>query len=367
VRIAQFGLTVDLSSNDYLGLRNDTRVRAAAIRGIEQFGVGSGGVRDVAVGMEAVRELEGRLAAFKSAPHVLAVQSGYVANLGIVPVLVRPGDVIFIDQQAHRSTADAAVLSGASVVAYGHSDMTALASALDATPRGRGSRWLIATDGVFGQGGDIAPLPEIVELAERYGADVLVDDAHGTGVLGRGRGTVAHFGLTDRVAVQVGTTSKALGVLGGYVGARSPDVIARFAESRPVTHSTALPAHLALACLAALDVIETEPNRIDQLWENRRRLAEGFRSAGLDIGRSETPIVPVIVGDRDRTTALSARIRAAGVLAGVLVPPKIADDSSRLRFTATAAHSTADIERAVSVVADAARSIFGTAASSARV
>jgi glycine C-acetyltransferase len=367
VRLAQFGLTVDLSSNDYLGLRNDARVRAAAIRGIQQFGVGSGGVRDVAVGIAAIREFEERLAAFKSARAVLAVQSGYVANLGIVPVLVGRGDVIFLDQQAHRSSADAAVLSGATVVTYGHADMTALSAALASTRRERDTRWLIATDGVFGQGGDIAPLPEIVELAERHGADVLVDDAHGTGVLGRGRGTVAHFGLTERVAVQVGTASKALGVVGGYVAAPSPEVIARFAESRPVTHSTALPPHLALACIAALDVIEKEPQRVDRLWQNRELLAKGFTSAGMDIGPSETPIVPILVGDRDRTTTLAARMRAAGVTAGVLVPPKVAPEASRLRFTATANHSTAEIKRVVAVVSEAARSIFGTAASSARV
>ncbi len=358
---------VDLSSNDYLGLRNDPRVRAAAIRGIENYGVGSGGVRDVAVGMDVVHELEERLARYKGVRAVRMVQSGYAANLGIVPALVGVGDTVVLDRQDHRSSADGAALSRATVVTYPHGDMAALAAAVKEAARDRSRRVLIVTDGVFGLGGDIAPLPEIVDIAERYGAEVMVDDAHGSGVLGRGKGTVAHFGLTDRVGVQVGTASKALGVVGGYVAALSDEVIARFAESRPMTHSTALPPHLAAACLAALDIIEDEPDRIDRLWANRARLADGLSRAGMDIGVSQTPIVPVITRDPEIAATLGTKIRAEGVLAAILVPPKVTREDSRLRLIATAAHSTADIDRAVSAIADAARSIAGTAASNARV
>src|SRR6266545_1439522 len=359
-------VTVDLSSNDYLGLRNDPRVRAAAIRGIERYGVGSGGAREVAVGMGVVHELEARLARYKGVPNVRMAQSGYAANIGVVPALVGPGDVVILDRQAHRSSADGARLSGATVSTYPHADMAALAEAVRSAA-GRSHKVLIVTDGVFGLSGDVAPLPAIVEIAEQSGALVMVDDAHGSGVLGHGRGTVAHFGLVERVGVQVGTASKAMGVLGGYVAMFSDEVAARFGESRPVTHSTALPPHLAAACLASLDIMEMEPERNERLWANRRRLAEGLTAAGIDIGPSETPIVPVILRDPAQTIALGNKIRAKGVVAGVLVPPKVAPHEARLRLIATAAHSPADIDLAVSTIVGATRSIAGTAESSARV
>jgi glycine C-acetyltransferase len=233
--------------------------------------------------------------------------------------------------------------------------MDALADAVQAAA-GRFRKMLIVTDGVFGLSGDIARLPRIVEIAEGAGAQVMVDDAHGSGVLGHGRGTVAHFGLVDRVDVQVGTASKAMGVIGGYVTTFSEDTAARFAESRTLIHSTALPPHLAAACLASLDIMEAEPERNDRLWANRRRLAEGLLSAGVDIGPSETPIVPVILRDPARAVSLGTRIRARGVVASVLVPPKVAPAESRLRLIATAAHSSADIDLAVSVIAHASRS-----------
>ena len=348
---------VDLSSNDYLGLRNDPRVRAAAIRGIEQYGVGSGGAREIAVGMGVVRELEERLARYKGVPTVRVVQSGYVANLDVMPSLAGPGDVVILDREVHRSSADGAMLSGATVVRYAHADMRSLEEAVSSA-RNRGShKVVVVTDGVFGLSGDIAPLPEIVAIAERYGAEVVVDDAHGSGVLGHGRGTVAHFGLEGRIGVQVGTASKAMGVLGGYVAMYSDEVVARFAESRTVTHSTALPPHLAAACLASLDIIESEPERNDRLWVNRRRLVEGLASAGIDIGLSRTPIVPVIVRDAARTIALGKRIRDAGVLASILVPPKVEPGESRLRLIATSVHTPAEIDLAVSIIADASRSL----------
>jgi len=348
---------VDLSSNDYLGLRNDPRVRAAAIRGIERYGVGSGGAREVAAGMGVVRELEERLARYKGVPTVRMVQSGYAANLDVMPTIAGPGDVVILDREVHRSSADGAALSGAAVVRYAHADMRSLEEAVS-TARAHGlHKVIIVTDGVFGLSGAVARLPEIVAIAERYGAEVLVDDAHGSGVLGHGRGTVAHFGLEGRISVQVGTASKAMGVLGGYVAMFSDELVARFADSRTMTHSTALPPHLAAACLASLDIIESEPERNDRLWANRRRLAEGLASAGIDIGPSQTPIVPVIVRDTARTIALGARIRAAGVLASILVPPKVAPEEARLRLIATSIHTLAEMDLAVSIIADASRSL----------
>jgi glycine C-acetyltransferase len=357
---------VDLSSNDYLGLRNDPRVRAAAILGIERYGVGSGGAREVAAGMGVVHELEARLARYKGVPNVRMAQSGYAANIGIVPALVGPGDAVILDRQAHRSSADGALLSGATVSTYPHADVAELAKALRSAAA-HARTVLIVTDGVFGLSGDVAPLLAIVEIAEHSGALVMVDDAHGSGVLGHGRGTVAHFGLVERVDVQVGTASKAMGVLGGYVAMFSDEIAERFETSRTVTHSTALPPHLAVACLASLDIMESEPERNQRLWANRRRLAEGLVAAGIDIGPSETPIVPVIVRDPARAIALGKTIRSHGVLAGVLVPPKVAPDEARLRLIATAAHSPADIDFAVSIIVGATRSIAGTAESSARV
>src|SRR4051812_1849967 len=214
-RIGTSARSVDLSTNDYLGLRNDPRVRAAAIHGIERYGVGSGGAREIAVGMGVVRELEARLATYKKVRAVRIVQSGYAANMGVVPALVGPGDVVVLDRQSHRSSADGAALSGAVVATYEHAEVDALSDAMSRYRQETTGRMLIVTDGVFGLGGDVAPLPAIVEIAERFDAMVLVDDAHGSGVLGRGRGSVAQFGLTDRVGVQVGTMSKAMGVLGG--------------------------------------------------------------------------------------------------------------------------------------------------------
>ena len=348
---------LDFSTNDYLGLRNDPRVRAAAIQGIEEFGVGSGGAREVAAGTAIVRELERRIALFKGTRGAWVVQSGYVANMGVVPVLVGPGDFVFLDRQNHQSTKDGALLSGASVVVYAHADPSALARELKRSAPAAPSKTLVITDGVFGLTGEIAPLPDLVEAAERYGATFMVDDAHGSGVLGRGRGAVAHFGLTERVAVQVGTASKAMGVLGGYVTLMSDEILGRFADARPITHSTAIPAHLAAACLAALDIIEAEPERIDRLWTNRDRFAAGLAAAGLDLGGSQTPIVPIVAGAAAKAVELGTRLRSRGVLASVLLPPKVEPEQSRLRFTVTADHTAANIDIAVATIAESARGL----------
>ena len=348
---------LDFSANDYLGLRADPRIRAAAIRGIETYGVGSGGVRDVAVGMAVVHELEARLAAFKGVGGARMVQSGYAANVGVVPLLAGPGDVVILDQNNHQSSKDGAALSRAAVVEFPHADVDALERAARRARATGAKRLLIITDGVFGVDGDIAPLADIVAVAQTFDATVMVDDAHGSGVLGAGRGTVHGLGLTALVAVQVGTASKAFGVVGGYVATSSLETLDALATARPVAYSTALPPHLAAACLAALDIIEAEPERIERLWENRHRLARGLQRAGLDIGRSATPIIPVIAGNPATAVDLGRRLRADGLQASVLVPPKVDAGQARLRLIATAAHSRTDIDRAVSLIAAAGHDV----------
>ena len=348
---------LDFAANDYLGLRNHPRIRAAASRGIETYGVGSGGVRDVAIGLPAVHELEERLASFKRVAGARMLQSGYAANISTIPLLVGPEDTVILDHNNHPSSRDGALLSGATVLEYRHADVDALADAVRGARRATGARLLIATDGVFGMDGDIAPLPDIVSVARSFDATVLVDDAHGSGVLGGGRGTVAHFGLTGSVAVQVGTASKAFGVVGGYVATTSNEILDSLAGARTLTHSTALPGHLALACIAALDIIEDEPERIERLWANRHRLAGGLQDAGLDIGCSATPIIPIVCGTPEIATSLGQRLRADGVLASVLVPPKVLPEQARLRLIATATLSSADIDRAVALIAAAAREV----------
>jgi glycine C-acetyltransferase len=348
-------VTLDFAANDYLGLRNDPRIREAAIRGIERYGVGSGGIRDVAIGQAAVEALELRLAAFKGLAGARMLQSGYAANLSVIPLLAGADDAVILDRGNHPSSRDGARLSGAWVTEYRHADPKALESAVREARAAGAARLVIVTDGVFGMDGDIAPLPDIVRIAKAHGALVMVDDAHGSGVLGAGRGTVAHFGLTASVDVQVGTASKAFGVIGGYVATDSLEVLEALSGARALTHSTALPAHLADACLVALDIIDAEPERVARLWDNRHRLARGLQQAGLDIGASATPIVPVIVGAPQIAMRLGERLRADGLLASVLVPPKVGAAQSRLRLIATAAHSSADIDLAVGLIAAAGR------------
>jgi glycine C-acetyltransferase len=347
--------TLDFAANDYLGLRNHPRIRQAAIQGIERYGVGSGGIRDVAIGLASIEALEQRLASFKGLAGARMFQSGYAANIGVIPLLAGPGDAVILDRNTHPSSRDGARLSGASVAEYRHADPAALEEAVRDAAEAGSTRVVIVTDGVFGMDGDIAPLPDIVRIAKANGALVLVDDAHGSGVLGAGRGTAAHFGLTDSVDVQVGTASKAFGVIGGYVATDSREILEALAGARTVTHSTALPAHLADACLVALEIIEAEPERVARLWDNRHRLARGLQHAGLDIGSSATPIVPVIAGLPEVAMRLGERLRADGLLASVLVPPKVGADQSRLRLIATAAHAPADIDLAVRLIAAAGR------------
>ena len=337
---------INLCSNNYLGLTTHPRLRKAAFEALERFGVCSGSVRAIAGTMSLHVELEERLAAFKHTEAALVFQSGFACNSGIIPVLVGEGDVVITDQLNHASIIDGIRLTKAVRKIFPHRDMNALESALRESQGAR--RRLVITDGVFSMDGDIAKLPEIVELAERYGAMTYVDDAHSSGVLGKnGRGSVSHFGLDGWVDVQVGTLSKAIGVLGGYVASTQALKDLLINRGRPFIFSTSHPPAVAAACIAAIDVLETEPELIDRLWSNTREFKSGLIDLGLDTGASETPITPVIAGESQKAWELSRILFREGVYAPGIVYPTVAIDKARVRTIVTATHSREDLTEAL--------------------
>ncbi len=335
-----------LCSNDYLGLANHPRLRRAAIDAVEQYGVGSRASRLVSGSMALHNELERRIAGFKGAASALLFNSGYAANTGIIPAAAGEGDVIFSDSLNHASIIDGCRLSRAKTVVYRHRDMNHLEALLVRHNHVR--RKLIVTDSVFSMDGDIAPLPEIVSLAERHGAVVMVDDAHATGVLGgAGRGSVEHFGLFGRVHIQMGTFGKALGSFGAYIAAERDIVEYALNKARSFMFSTSMPPAICAASIAAIDIVQQEPERRKTLWENRKRLVDGLHSLGIQTGASETPIIPISVGANDKTLSISKKLFDAGVFATAIRPPTVPDGSSRIRTTITSAHSHADIDLAL--------------------
>lgn len=287
---------IQLSSNNYLGLTTHPRLKQAALEGVERFGAGTGSVRTIAGTFSMHENFEKRLAEFKHTEAALVFQSGFTANVGVISSILTEEDVVISDALNHASIIDGIRLTKAQRRIYRHADLDDLEAALKETQSAR--KRLIVTDGVFSMDGDIAPLPDIVELAEKYDALVMVDDAHASGVLGKnGRGTVDHFGLHGRVHIQVGTLSKAIGVLGGYVA--GPKVLRDYLihRARPFLFSTSHPPAVTAACQAALDVMLEEPELIDRLWDNTRFFKQGLESLGFNTGKSETPITPVIVGE----------------------------------------------------------------------
>jgi len=347
-RVTVDGRTViSLASNNYLGLNTHPRLVEAALAAVRDFGAGSGAVRTISGTMALHEELEAELARFKEVEAVLTFQSGFTANTGVIPVVAGEHDLIVSDQLNHASIIDGMRLAKAPRVIYPHKDVAALRELLrDARERGRpdGSgpyrSILVVTDGVFSMDGDIAPLPGIVAAAEEFEAAVLVDDAHASGVLGRnGRGSVDHFGLHGRVAIQVGTLSKAIGVLGGYVA--GPRVLREMLvqRARPFLFSTSHPPAVAAACIAAIHVLEDEPELIERLWANTRRFKAELGRLGFDTGISETPITPVIVGDAGAAIRFADRLFEEGVFATSVVFPTVALGAARLRTIVTAAHS----------------------------
>jgi glycine C-acetyltransferase len=345
---------ISLSSNDYLGLTHHPRLREAALAAVRDFGVGSGAVRTIAGTMTLHEDLEAALARFKETEAVLTFQSGFTANTGVIPTITDERDLIVSDALNHASIIDGMRLSKAPRVIYPHRDIEALRGILaEARRNGRadGSPHrliLVVTDGVFSMDGDIAPLAEIVAVAEEHGAAVFVDDAHASGVLGRnGRGTVDHFGLHGRVAIQVGTLSKAVGVLGGYVaGSRQlRDMLIQ--RARPFLFSTSHPPAVAAACREAIRVLEDEPELIERLWTNTRRFKAELIRLGFDTGVSETPITPVMMGDSATAGRFSDRLLEEGVFAQPVVFPTVAIDKARIRTIVTAAHTDAMLDRAL--------------------
>jgi glycine C-acetyltransferase len=336
---------INLSSNNYLGLATHPKLVRATVEATEKYGAGSGAVRTIIGTMELHLELEERLAKFKHTEATLVFQSGFTANLAVIPIVAGEGDVIISDALNHASIIDGVRLSKAARKVYPHSDLNGLEKVLkEAQAEGFG-RKLVITDGVFSMDGDICPLPGIVELAEKYGAITMIDDAHASGVLGRnGRGTVDHFGLHGRVDIQVGTLSKAVGVLGGYVATTRALVDLLIHRGRPFLFSTSHPPGVAAACLAALDVLEGEPELIERLWRNARYFKAGLLRLGLNTGHSETPITPVIAGDGAKAMKLSDRLFEEGVFAQGIGYPTVPHEKSRVRTIVTATHTQADLD-----------------------
>jgi glycine C-acetyltransferase len=342
---------ITLSSNNYLGLNTHPRLRAAAIEAVEQFGAGSGAVRTIAGTMSLHEQLEARLADFKHVEAVLTFQSGFTANTGVIPILAPDGATIVSDELNHASIIDGIRLTKADRKIFPHGDVEALRGVLGEIRSADASRTiLVITDGVFSMDGDIADLPGIVAAAEEFEAIVLVDDAHASGVLGRnGRGTVDHFDLHGRVHVQVGTLSKAIGVLGGYVAGPASLRTVLEHRARPFLFSTSHPPAVAAACLAAIDVLEDEPERIATLWENTRHFKAGLERLGFDIGTSTTPITPVIVGAGALAHRFSDRLFEEGIFAMGIGFPTVPEAKSRVRTIVTAEHTRAELDTCLDV------------------
>jgi glycine C-acetyltransferase len=340
---------INLASNNYLGLTTHPKLREAALEAVRKYGVGSGAVRTISGTMTLHMQLEERIAAFKNVEACVVFQSGFAANAGTVSAILTPDDHIISDELNHASIIDGCRLSKAKIHVFPHKDAAAAAkilAGLESVP----GRKLLITDGVFSMDGDIGPLPALVEAAEQHGAIMMVDDAHSSGVLGRnGRGTIDHFNLHGRVHVQVGTLSKAIGVLGGYVCGSRDLIEFLYHRARPFLFSTSHPPAVAAACLAAFDVLEQEPERIDQLWANTRYFKQGLKEAGFDTGISETPITPVMVGDAKLTFDLSRALFEQGVLATGIAFPTVAKGKARVRTIVASTHTRADLDRALEV------------------
>jgi glycine C-acetyltransferase len=345
---------VNLSSNDYLGLTHHPRLREAAMTAVRNLGAGSGAVRTIAGTMTIHEDLEAALAAFKGTEAVLTFQSGFSANTGVIPTITGEQDLIVSDALNHASIIDGMRLSKAPRKVFAHRDVDALRQVLTEARQQGGLAGLphrlilVVTDGVFSMDGDIAPLPGIVAAAEEFGAAVMVDDAHASGVLGRnGRGTVDHFGLHGRVAIQVGTLSKAVGVLGGYVAGSQALRDMLIQRSRPFLFSTSHPPAVVAACREAIRVLEEEPELIERLWANTRRFKAELSRLGFDTGASETPITPVMMGDSDVAGRFSGRLFEEGIFAQPVVYPTVALDKARIRTIVTAAHTDEMLDAAL--------------------
>lgn len=337
---------VNLSSNNYLGLTTHPKLRDAALEAVRRFGAGSGSVRTIAGTMAIHMELERRLAAFKNVEAVVVFQSGFAANAGTVSAILTKDDVVVSDELNHASIIDGCRLSRAAIKVFPHKDADAARKILRELPAGQ--RKLLITDGVFSMDGDLGPLPALCDVAEEFGAIMMVDDAHASGVVGReGRGTIDHFKCHGRVDIQVGTLSKAIGVLGGYVAGSQAFIEFLYHRARPFLFSTSHPPAVAAACIAALDVLENEPQWMERLWDNTRFFKAGLQALGFNTGRSESPITPVIVGEAPLAMQMSDQLFQAGVFAQGIGFPTVARGQARLRTIVTATHTRDDLQFAL--------------------
>ena len=345
-----------MASNNYLGLAEHPRIKEAAIRAIGRYGMGSGASRLIS-GNTALHEvLETRIAEFKKTEAALVFSTGYMANLGLLSSLLPSKGLLIADRLCHASLIDGCRLSGCRLQIYGHRNLEQLEKLLKRRPPGRPT--LIVTDGVFSMDGDIAPLPELVKLSERYGATVFLDDAHATGVIGHGgRGTPDHFGMASDHVIQMGTLGKALGGFGAYI-AGSRDLIHYLVnKAKPFIYTTAPPPSVMAAAIAALEVMESEPERLDQLWKNRAYYAQGLKALGLNTLGSETPIIPIFIGDSQKALRFSERLLEAGIYAPAIRPPTVPKGTSRLRTTVMATHTHKDLNYVLETIDRTARSL----------
>jgi glycine C-acetyltransferase len=341
---------INLASNNYLGLTTHPKLIQTALDAVRDFGVGSGAVRTISGTMRLHMQLEERIARFKNVEACVVFQSGFAANAGTVSAILGPDDHIISDELNHASIIDGCRLSKAKIHVFPHKDASAAGRILQELTSSLGRKLLI-TDGVFSMDGDIGPLPALVDVAERYGAIMMVDDAHASGVLGRaGRGTVDHFNLHGRVHIQVGTLSKAIGVLGGYVCGSRDLIEFLYHRARPFLFSTSHPPAVAAACLAAFDVLEQEPERIQSLWDNTKYFKQNLIQAGFDTGMSETPITPIMVGDAKSAHQFSASLFEEGVLATGIGFPTVPEGKARVRTIVTATHTHEQLDRALDIL-----------------
>ena len=347
---------VNLSANNYLGLTTHQTLRERALEATRRLGVGSGSVRTIAGTMAIHMELERRLAEFKKTEAVVVFQSGFAANAGTVAAVLTKDDVVVSDELNHASIIDGARLSRATIEVFPHKDVDAARKILRELPAS--PRKLLITDGVFSMDGDLGALPELCALAEEFGCIMMVDDAHASGVFGKnGRGTVDHFNMYGRVDIQVGTLSKAIGALGGYVAGSRALIEFLYHRARPFLFSTSHPPAVAAACIAALDVLMEEPYLIDRLWQNTRFFKAGLKALGFNTGPSESPITPVIVGDGTLALRLSDRLFEEGVFAQGIVFPTVARDKARVRTIVAATHTHQELQFALDAFAKVGREL----------
>lgn len=339
---------INLSSNNYLGLATDPRLKAAAIEAINKYGVGAGAVRTINGTMELHVKLEEKLAAFKHTEAAITFQSGFNCNMGAISAVMDKDDAILSDELNHASIIDGCRLSRAKVIAYKHSNIGDLRTkAIQAKECGLYNKIMVITDGVFSMDGDIAKLPEIVEVAEELDLITYVDDAHGSGVLGDGGGTVKHFGLSDKIDFQMGTLSKALGVIGGYVAGKKSLIDWLKVRSRPFLFSTASTPGDVAACITAIDILSNSTDLQKRLWENGNYLKEGLRTLGFNIGASQTPITPCIIGEENQTQEFSRKLYENGVYAKAIIFPTVRKGTGRVRNMPTAAHTREMLDKAL--------------------